>query len=178
MIKNQDGTPYKASGEIKSYQNNNPSHCLMDAWDAESIRRGGSPLYYYEVFIQQGTIDPIYLEDRGKIFSNIPIVIYTSYEPTASQNYQSIHGIDSLEDVIFETNYTDVLNRIGHPPKIGSRIHSPHLGEDWILVQRNLAEFKNWGKFRLNLICSKFQESSTTGEGKITQNNKPDYEID
>lgn len=178
MIRNQDGTPYTTLGELKSFRKNNSAHCLFDLWDAEAIKIGGSPIYYYECFIQEGTLDPLYLEDRGKIFSNHPIILYAMYEPRSSQNYMSTFGMDSPDvDMIFEINYSDALRRIGHPPKIGSRIHSPHLGEDWSIIQRNLSEFKLWGKFRLNLLCGRFQESITTGEGKVTST-KPDYEID
>lgn len=176
MLRNADGTPYKASGELNLYQEQK-SLSLMNFWDAEAIRIGGSPIYYYEVFIQKGTLDPLYLEDRGKIFSNYPIKLYTVYEPIPSQNYQNAFGIDSPDEIIFELNYKDVLNKLGHPPKVGSRLHTPHLGEDWVIIQRNLGEFKLWGALRLNLLCARFQESVTTGEGKVTQT-KPDYEID
>ena len=72
-LRNTDGTCYKPLGSVQQYNPNAPEHDLFNQWDQESIMRGGSPLYYYEVFIQQQTVDPLYLEDRGKIFSNNPI---------------------------------------------------------------------------------------------------------
>ena len=65
---------------------------------------------------------------------------------------------------------------MGHPPKIGSRIHTPHKREDWVVVQRNPGDYKLWGEIRLELLCQRFQETVTTGEGKVTQK-KPDFRI-
>ena len=76
----------------------------------------------------------------------------------------------------FEVNYRTTLRTIGHPPKIGSRVFTPHLQENWVIIQRNLGEFKLWGSLRLELICQRFQESVTTGEGEVTQK-QPDVKI-
>jgi hypothetical protein len=77
---------------------------------------------------------------------------------------------------MFELNYRAVLKAVGHPPKIGSRIYSPHLRENWVIVQRNLGEFKMWNAIRLQILAQRFQESTTTGEGKISQKS-PDFRI-
>lgn len=175
-MKNPDGTPYKAIGSLQTFDPSSPEKCLFNDWDAEMIQIYGSPLFYYEVFIQTGSLDKLYREDRGKIFSNDPIVIYGMYEPVASQNYQNAFGIDSPDEVIFECNYKDILKKLGHPPKIGSRIHTPHKNEDWVIIQRNLSEFQLWGQVRLQILCQRFQESVTTGEGKVTQK-KPDFDL-
>ncbi len=176
MLLDVNGKPYRAVGDIQQFDPENPEHNLFNLWDEEAIRKAGSPIFYYEVFIQKGTIDPIYVEDRGKIWSNTPIELFAIYDPIPSQNAQTMFGIDSPDEMIFQINYKSALRTIGHPPKVGSRIHTPHLREDWRVVQRNLGEFKLWGALRLELICSKFQESTTTGEGKVTQK-KPDFTI-
>lgn len=178
VLYNQDGTPYSLDNNNSSpYSTNNPIHELFDLWDANAIQRFGSPIYYYEVFMPSGEIHPTYRECRGKIYSTTPITLYANYDPQTSQYYQNAFGIDALNQQIFELNYKDVLQRIGHPPKTQSRIHTPHLGEDWVIIQRGLGEFKMWGAVRLLLICGKFQESVTTGDGKVTDD-KPDYTIE
>lgn len=176
MIKNQDGTPYKVVGDIQQFDPENPEHDLFNLWDEEIIRMGGSPIFYHEVFIQSGTVDPLYWEDRGKIFSNHPIQLYGLYEPIPSQNAMNAFGFDSPDEMLFQFNYKSVLRAVGHPPKIGSRLHTPHLRENWVIVQRSTGEYKLWGALRLEILCQKFQESVTTGEGKVTQK-KPDFKI-
>jgi hypothetical protein len=178
MILNPDGTTYSPVGSIQQFDPENPELCLFDLWDEEIIKMGGSPIFYYEVFIQTNTIDPIYIEDRGKLFSNNPVQLYCTYEPIQSQNAMTAFGIDAPDEMIFEFNYRSVLRTIGHPPKIGSRLFTPHLRENWVIIQRNLGEFKLWGALRLQILAQRFQESVTTGEGKISQaKNQPDFKI-
>lgn len=178
-LSNADGTPYNLDdcGGFNQFNPNNPIHELFDLWDSTTIQRYGSPIYYYEVFIPKSEIDPLYREARGKIYSTQPITLYANYDPQLSQYYQNSFGVDSLTQQVFELNYQDVLQRIGHPPVDGSRLHTPHLGEDWMIVQRGLGEFKMWGAVRLLLFCSKFQESTTTSDGRVTET-KPDYTIE
>jgi hypothetical protein len=150
----------------------NPDMQFLNKIDEEAIQVGGSPIHYHEVFIQEGTMDPLYREDRGKLFSPIPVQLYAFYEPIGSSRAQGIFGIDSaMDEVMFECNYSAVLKLLGHPPKVGSLIHTPHLGENWVIIECKTAEFKMWGRFRIHIHCARFQESVTTGEGKMAQNN-------
>ena len=176
MLRDSCGRPYKASGAYQHFDPERSEHDLFNAWDEQAIKIGGSPIFYYEVFIQNSTVDPLYLEDRGKIYSNHPIQLYCYYEPIPSTNTMGIFGIDAPDEMVFEFNYRSVLRTIGRPPKIGSRLHTPHKREDWRVIQRNVGEFKLWGELRLQLICQRFQESVTTGEGRVTQQ-KPDFKI-
>jgi hypothetical protein len=168
-ILNPDGTPYQAAGSIQQFDPENPEHDLFNYWDEEQMKMGGSPIFYYEVFIQKASIDPIYHEDRAKIFSNHPIQLFGSYEPMQSQNLMNAFGIDSPDEMIFSFNYRAVLRSLGHPPKIGSRLRTPHLDENWVIIQRNVGEFGLWNVLRLEIIAQRFQESTTTGEGRVTQ---------
>ncbi len=176
-ILNPDGSKFLPVGSLTQFDPESPDHCLFNQWDAESIEIGGTPLFYHEVFINVSTLDPIYREDRGKIYSTHPVQLFGLYEPIPSQNYQNMFGIDGIDEMEFEFNYQAVLAAIGHPPKVGSRIYSPHLRENWKITQRSLEEHKLWGAIRLKVFCGRFQESSTTGEGRVTQK-EPDFRID
>lgn len=168
-IKNCDGTSYKLSGSLDMFDPTNPEHFLLNSFDSELIDVAGTPILYFEVFIQRQTSDPLYREDRGKLFSNNPITLKGYYEPIPSQNYMNMFGIDAPDEVQFQFNYRAVLNAIGHPPKIGSRLYTPHKGENWVVIQRNVGDFFLWGELRLTIIAQRFQESVTTGEGRVTQ---------
>ena len=176
MLRNPDGTPYKVTGSLQQFNPNSTMHELLNIWDEEAIKIGGVPIYYYEVFINSGDIDPLYVEARSKIFSNNPITLYGYYEPIPSQNYQNPFGIDSPDEITFEFNYRSVLKAVGHPPKVGSRLFTPHKQENWVIVSRKTGEFGLWGELRLLLICQRYQESATTGDGKVSQR-QPNIEI-
>ena len=169
-IKQCNGQPYKLSGSLNTFDPTNPEQFLLNSFDSELIQIAGTPILYFEVFIQGQTIDPLYREDRGKLFSNNPVKLNGYYEPIPSQNYMNMFGIDAPDEVQFQFNYREVLKTLGHPPKIGSRLYTPHKGENWVIIQRNVGDFFLWGELRLTLITQRFQESITTGEGRVTQN--------
>lgn len=175
VILNSDGTPYSLSS-LDRFDPDNPEHELTNLWDSEAIQLGGSPIFYYEVFIQMNTVDELYVEDRGKLYSTVPIELKGFYEPITSQNAQSEFGIDALEEIEISFNYRDVLNAIGHPPKVGSRIFTPHKRQNWKIIQRNVDDFRLWGELRIKLYCNVFQESLTQNEGAVTQQT-PDFKI-
>lgn len=176
-IRNSDGSPYKLSGEIVQFDDKNPEFELFNLLDEEVIRIAGSPLYYYEVFITTNDINELYLEARSKLWSPCPKCLYGYYDPITSSNQLGMFGIDSPDEIMFELNYRSVLKTLGHVPKIGSRIFSPHKSENWVIAQRNVEVFKMWGELRLQLLCIRFQESLTTGEGKVVKDNPVNYKI-
>lgn len=169
MIKNVDGSPYQTTGSLQQYNPQNVEFDLFNSWDQESIEIGGSPVYYYEVFIQSNTLDPLYLEDRGKIFSPTPVCLYAIYDPVPAQNYMTTFGIDAPDEIMFEFNYRAVLEALGHPPKVGSRLFTPHRREHWEIIQRGDEVYKMWGQLRLQVMCVRFQETLTTSNGKVTE---------
>ena len=175
-VRNPDGSVYQL-GCLRQFNPNNPETKLFNAWDQEVIKIGGSPLLYYEVFINEGDIDPLYLEARNKIYSKTPIEIYGYYDPVPTQNAMGTFGIDSPEEVMFQFNYEHIKNTIGHAPRFGARIFSPHRRENWVVVQRNLDSFQMWGQIRLQVMCTKFQESLTTQEGKVTAQSPAGYKM-
>ena len=175
-ILNPDGSKFELAGTLQQFDPENSEHDLFNLWDQEVIEIGGSPLFYYEIFINVSNIDSLYAEARDKIWSQCPVCVHGYYEPTHSQNHMGVFGLDSPDEMMFEFNYRHVLNTLGHAPKIGARIYSPHKRENWVVIQRNVEVFKLWGEVRLQVMCGRFQESLTTGEGKVTQR-EPDFKV-
>ena len=176
-IKNPDGSSFKLSSTLQQFDPESKEHDLFNVWDQEAIEIGGTPLYYHEVFINVNNIDELYVEARDKLWSEHPVCIYGFYDPKPSENMMTAFGIDSpMTEMMMEFNYRHVLSQIGHAPKIGARIYSPHKRENWVIIQRNVEVFQMWGELRLQVMCNRFQESLTTGEGKVTQR-QPDFTL-
>lgn len=170
MIRNPNGTPYEPTGSLVQFDPNSPNNALYDLWDQDAIKIGGSPIYYFEVFIPSSTIDPTYTESRGKIWSQFPVQLYGLYEPIASTNEMGLFQIDSIGmEISIDFNRAATIAAIGHPPKIGSRIRTPHMQEDWELIQVNTAVFNQWNILHYQFICKKFQDDSINGPGKVRQ---------
>lgn len=178
-ILNPDGSSYQLSSGIQSFDPENPEFDLFNTWDQEAINMGGAPVYYYEVLIQMQTVDKLYLEDRGKLWNPNPVCLMAMYDPVPSQQQMGMFGADAPDEVLFEFNYQEVLKKVGHPLKIGSRLYSAHRRENWVVIQPNVEEFRLWGQLRLQIVAKRFQESLSTGEGKIADLKKtPDFKID
>jgi len=72
-IKNPDGSNFKVTNTLQQFDPENTELDLFNDWDKEVIEIGGAPIFYYEVFIQMNTVDELYVEDRGKIWSPHPL---------------------------------------------------------------------------------------------------------
>jgi len=176
MLYRKDGRPFKVSGTRQQFNDQAPELTLFDRWDQEAIKIGGSPIYYYEVFVQPQTTDTLYMEDRGKLYSNTPVELWCVYEPIPSTNTQTAFGYDAPDEMKFEFNYRALLDAIGHPPAIGSMLRTPFLKEDWHIVQRNLGEFKMYKALRMELLCMRFQDDAVSGPS-ISTKKDIDYKI-
>lgn len=176
MIYRSDGRPYAVTGSRQQFDDGLPEHDLFHIWDEESIKVGGSPIFYYELFIDTNNVDPIYLESRVKMFNPHPIQLWCFYEPVPSQNMQTAFGIDSPDEMIFELNYRATLRDVGHVPKIGSKIFTPFLKENWVIIERKTGEMKMYGVVRIQLICQRFQEDSVSGTS-VNKSQDVDYKI-
>jgi hypothetical protein len=175
-IYRSDGKPYSAVGSLQQFDDSSPDRDLFNKWDEESIRLGGSPLFYYELFVDVNNIDPLYVETRAKIYSKNPVQLWCVYEPIPSQNMQTAFGLDSPDEMTFDLNYKAVLRDLGYAPKIGSRVRTPFLNEDWVIIERKLGEFKKYNALRLQLICQRFQEDDVSGSS-VGEKKNADYKI-
>ena len=173
---NLDGTPYQLRGSTQMFDPLDRTFDLFNLWDQEAIKRGGSPIYYYEVIITPDMIDPVYLEARNKLFAPNPTELWCTYEPIPSQNLLNQFGIDAPDEMKFELNYRAVLKAVGHPPKIGSRVKTPFLNEDWVIIERKLGEFKLYNALRIQLVCQRFQEDAVSGSS-VGKTEDADYKI-
>jgi hypothetical protein len=176
MIYRTDGRAYAVTGSRQQFDDGLPEHDLFHIWDEESIKIGGSPIFYYELFIDTNNVDPLYLESRTKLFNPHAVQLYGVYEPVPSQNMQTAFGIDSPDEMIFEFNYRAVLRDLGHVPKIGSRLFTPFLKENWVIIERKTGEMKMYGVVRLQCICQRFQEDSVSGTS-VNKSQDVDYKI-
>jgi hypothetical protein len=173
-IYNADGTPFSPVGSLVQFDPGNPDYALFNSYDQDAIMIGGSPLEYYEVFINITSMDQLYLEARDKLWSPNPVQIYGYYDPIEPQNPSTAFGIDGPGDVMFECNRSAVQQAIGHMPKRGSKIQTPHLNEYWVIVDVRLAQFQLWGALHVQLICERFQENISDVK---TDMPRPDFTI-
>lgn len=137
--------------------------------DGYWIESSGHPIIIYgEIQRQNENKDKFYFEDSEKITITYtePILIYGIYEyPSRSGEYR-IFGIDASDELSIEVNYDILLQKLKRMPKAGMLLKIED--ENWIVVDCNWIYNKFIGKKRLQLICSRYAESVTSGVNLIT----------
>jgi hypothetical protein len=164
-IKNPDGSDYKLSGGVQQYKPNSSEMDLFNTWDQEMIRMTGMPVEYYEYMPQANTIDPVFLEDRGALWNQTPMCLMALYDRGPQMNHRDMFGYGGPDEVMFNMNLKYVMDTLGHLPRLGSRLFTPHLRENWKIDQLNVAEFQLWGRIRLQVMCKKWQENNVNPSG-------------
>jgi hypothetical protein len=176
VVRNKDGTPYAVSGSLSQLMPDSPTNELFNQYDQETIRLGGSPILYYEVFISG--VDKQYMESRNKIWSQTAVELFGMYDPIASQMAQGLFGIDGPDTLIITVNYADAISKLGHLPVVGSRIYTPMLREHWEVIDRKLDNFTRWQVYHILIHCQRFQDTLTNPAGTVSQGDQPTWKID
>lgn len=170
MLRRSDGTPYQPSGSITQFNSSETGkYDLFNRYGAELFNLFGSPIYYFEIFISFANIDKLYLEDRSKIWSQFPVELFAVYEPVVPLHNSDVFGINSMDQVVFELNYSDTLKRLGSSPKIGARIQTPHKQEHWVIVDKKTTGYQYWGESILQLYCQRFSPTRTDNSSAVPQ---------
>lgn len=171
MIKNPDGTPYEL-GQIGHYDHKNPDHELFDSYDQEMIDIAGADIDYYRVVVDSN-VDPIYHEQRQKLFLQQPVRLQSVWEPATPAWGDIGVGWSSEESMMFSFNLPDFLEKVKEMPRIGSLILTCDEGVYWEIVntQINVPESrKMWGKHRIIVQATKHQgtitDYSPSGQGR------------
>jgi hypothetical protein len=164
MLRRLDGSPYVPSGNADNYDPSNPDHDLMDSVDQEVIEQSGAPIEYYRVIVD-GRVDPLYNEQRQKIFLQQPVTMMAVWEPATPAWNDITIGFSSDETMLFSFNRIEFLEIMGEQPAIGSIIKTCDEGTWWEIVNNKVnvenEDRKMWGKHRFVVTCNKYQPTVT-----------------
>jgi len=103
------------------YDPNNPDIQLFNLIDDEVIKLGGSKILYYK-YLRGNQFDEVYHEDRTKVLSKEPIVVYGQYDPKIIEEELGEFGVEVVNDQIFTFNKSYIDRKIGRPPYPGDVI--------------------------------------------------------
>ena len=135
--------------------------------DGYWIENAGHPITVKGVFKSTGTgLDPLYREDREKTFETItPTLIYGFYNYPKTSVY-SLFGIDAPDELTIQLNAGILCNKLGKIPEIGTLLNIEEA--DWIVINRGWIYNRFIGKYRIELTCQGYQESTTLGKNGIS----------
>jgi hypothetical protein len=102
--------------ELSLFDPQNPDIGLFNLIDEEQIRLSGSKILYYKYFQSDGTIDPIYMEERQKTIHSQPLTVFGHYNPTAVEENLNQFGIELTNDQLFIFNKSSIEQVLGRTP--------------------------------------------------------------
>ena len=118
-----DGTTYTTQGKagLDTYRPNGQDVKQLDKWDQEALRIGGSPCIYYPCLIDTN-FDEVYMESRNSIITQEGIEVILQFLPVRPAQDWSSFGIDSPDELFFNANFTEWMEKVGEFPKLKSLI--------------------------------------------------------
>jgi len=103
----------------------------------------------------------LYIEDQRELTKIYPeVTIYGFYNYPQMQYFQ-MFGIDSPDELEVQVNNEIVTEKLSGLPVIGALLEIE--SDDWIVINRSYIYNRFVGKYRLALVCQRFQRSITTG---------------
>lgn len=159
----EDGQPFELKG-TESLQTFRPEDNVdfnqFNEWDKEQIQLGGSEVIYYRPYIDSN-FDPVYMESRDTIIAQEGYSIYSVFQPVRPTQDFNMFGIDSPDEIIMNFNLSQWKELIGEMPKIKGLFFTKFENNWWEVVQSDHAEeYKIWRKYRLQVVCRKYQKST------------------
>lgn len=102
--------------ELSLFDPQNPDLGLFNLIDEEQIRLSGSKILYYKYSQSEGTVDPIYMEERLKTIHSQPITVFGHYNPTPIEENLSQFGIELNSEQLFVFNKSSIETLLGRTP--------------------------------------------------------------
>lgn len=153
------------------YDPTNPDINLFNLVDDEIIKLGGSKILYYKYY-RGNQYDEVYMEDRTKVVSKEPIVLYGHYDPKIVEEALSQFGLEVVNDQIFTFNKSYVERKIGRAPHAGDVIKPFFQDMRFQIFEVNEDSFQVYGVYHFRCMAKLLKDHE-----EITDPIK-DFELD
>ncbi len=134
------------------YDPTNPDINLFNLVDDEIIKLGGSKILYYK-YMRGNQYDEVYMEDRTKVLSKEPIVLYAHYDPKIVEEALSQFGLEVVNDQIFTFNKSYAERKIGRPPHPGDVIKPFFQNMRFSVFEVNEDSFQVYGVYHYRCMA-------------------------
>lgn len=137
--------------ELSLFDQNNQDINLFNLVDEELIRISGSKINYYK-FIQSKEFDDVYMEQRNKPITSLPIVVYGHYDPRPIEEHLNEFGLELTSDQSFTFNKSYIDRKLGRAPHSGDVIQPQFQTVRYEVVEVQEDSFEVYGVY--HYICT------------------------
>ena len=97
---------------LSLYDKRNPDINLFNLLDEENIRLAGSKIRVYK-FLRDSNYDDVYLEEKNKVISKKPVILWGHYVPEVLEENLAQFGIELYDDQLFSFNLSYSEAKLG-----------------------------------------------------------------
>lgn len=144
---------------LSLYDTNNPDIGLFNSIDQENIKLSGSKLHYYKYF-GENSYDKVYLEERNKVISTEPIIVWGSYDPRVIEENVSEFGLELTNDQVFTFNKSYIDQKLQRNPQPGDVLKPMFQNMKFEIYEVQEDAFEAYGVYHYNCFARLLRDSS------------------
>jgi|TARA_R100001143_G_C3345449_1_gene126516 hypothetical protein len=159
--------------ELSLFDPTNPDLALLNLIDEEQIRLSGSKILYYKYFQSDGTIDPIYMEERSKVLHSQPLTVFGHYNPTAIEENLSQFGLELTSDQLFVFNKSSIETLLGRTPIPYDVVQPQFQNIKYQIIEVQEESFEIYGVYHLTCAAKILRDSELVMAEPLTKQSTP-----
>ena len=158
-----------STGELNFFDLRNPDINLFNLVDDEMIKISGSELLYFRYLQSNSEYDEVYMEERNKPISKLPVVVYGHYDPTVLEENLSEFGIELTNDQVFTFNKSYIEQKIGGSVKPGDVIQPRFQNQKYEIFEVQEDSFEIYGVYHLVCAAKLLRDSPDVQDTPLTK---------
>ena len=155
--------------ELSLFDPQNPDLALFNVIDEEQMRLSGSKILYYKYFQSEGTVDPIYMEERKKVLHSQPLTVFGHYNPTPVEENLTQFGIELASDQLFVFNKSRIETILGRTPIPHDVVQPKFQNIKYEIFEVQEESFEIYGVYHLVCAARILRDSDEVVQEPLTQ---------
>ena len=128
-----------------------PDITLLNSVDSEVIKLSGSKIFYYK-YQPTNEYDEVYHEDRNKVISKEPIIVFGHYDAKVIEETVGKFGLELNNDQDFTFNKDYITRKLGRMPIAGDIVKPQFQNIRFKIFEVQLDGFEAYGIY--HTVCS------------------------
>lgn len=159
--------------QLNLFDLDSPDIGLFNMVDDELIRISGSRFKIYKYMRTDEVTDPVYMEDRNKTVSKVPIEVYGHYEPKVMEEKLEKFGIEITNDQLFMFNKKYIEQKLGRTIIPGDVIEPIFQKIKYLVSEVQEEGFEAYGIYHLACTAQILRDSSDVQDMQINPDHDP-----
>jgi hypothetical protein len=139
------------SYKLNLFDLKNPDIDMFNSVDDELIKLSGSEMLYFKYY-QDKSYNDVYMEERIKSISKVPILVHGHYDPKAIEERLSKFGLELESEQVFTFNKDYIVKTLGRAPIAGDVIEPKFQKVKFEIYEVQEDGFENYGIY--HYVCT------------------------